>query len=175
MFDIGWSELLVIGALALIVVGPKDLPVMLRTLGRYVGKARGMAREFQRTLEDAAREADLPELRDVQRQVSGLSRDIGSSARAYADRLGEDRKPAKPAPGSLDAADEAENAAWQAEQAARKARAEKLAQIEADAAALEAEARGETPPAPAPDAAPRAPADNPSGARPAVPPAAPDA
>lgn len=69
MFDIGWSELLVLGCIALIVVGPKDLPGMLRNLGRYAAKARSMAREFQRSMEDAAREADLGELRDVQKSM----------------------------------------------------------------------------------------------------------
>lgn len=54
MFDIGWTELLVIGVVALIVVGPKDLPVMFRTLGQFTAKARAMAREFQRAMDDAA-------------------------------------------------------------------------------------------------------------------------
>jgi sec-independent protein translocase protein TatB len=77
MFDIGWSELLVIGSLALIVVGPKDLPGMLRNLGRYMGKARSMAREFQRSMEDAAREADLGELSDVQKSMRDFNKKIG--------------------------------------------------------------------------------------------------
>jgi len=61
MFDIGWLELMVIGIVALIVVGPKDLPGMFRTVGNFVGKARGMAREFQRTMEAAADESGLKE------------------------------------------------------------------------------------------------------------------
>lgn len=65
MLDIGFLEIIVIGALALIVVGPKDLPGLLRTVGQYVGKARSMASEFQRTMEDAAREADLGDVADV--------------------------------------------------------------------------------------------------------------
>ncbi|MBK0397799.1 twin-arginine translocase subunit TatB [Limibaculum sp. M0105] len=77
MFDIGWSELLVIGMLALIVVGPKELPGLLRTVGQYVGKARSVAREFQRSMEDAAREADignLKELRDAKRDLDSMTR-----------------------------------------------------------------------------------------------------
>ena len=73
MLDIGWQELLVIGALALIVVGPKDLPGLLRSVGQWVGRARGMARDFQRAMNDAAREADvanLKELRDLKTDVS---------------------------------------------------------------------------------------------------------
>ena len=58
MFDIGGLELLVIGVIALIVVGPKDLPGMFRTVGQFVGRMRGMAREFQRSMEAAADEAD---------------------------------------------------------------------------------------------------------------------
>jgi sec-independent protein translocase protein TatB len=65
MFDIGWSELLVIGSIALIVVGPKDLPGLLRTLGKYAAQARGMAREFQRSMEEAAREADLSDVKGL--------------------------------------------------------------------------------------------------------------
>ncbi|MFD2174794.1 Sec-independent protein translocase protein TatB [Rhodobacter lacus] len=61
MFDIGWSELLVIGVVALIVVGPKDLPVMFRSLGRVTAKARAMARDFTRAMEEAAKETGLEE------------------------------------------------------------------------------------------------------------------
>nr|WP_325249885.1 Sec-independent protein translocase protein TatB [Amylibacter sp.] len=54
MFDIGMAEMIVIGVVALIVVGPKDLPQMFRKVGQFVGKARGMARDFQRAMEQAA-------------------------------------------------------------------------------------------------------------------------
>ena len=62
MFDIGMSEMIVIGVVALIVVGPKDLPQMFRKLGQFVGKARGMARDFQRAMEQAADEAGVTEV-----------------------------------------------------------------------------------------------------------------
>ncbi len=77
MLDIAWTELLLIGVIALLVVGPKELPGLLRTVGRWAGKARGMAREFQRSMEDAAREADLEEfnkLRNVKREVENMAK-----------------------------------------------------------------------------------------------------
>ena len=65
MFDLGWMELLIIGVVALIVVGPKDLPIMFKTVGIFVGKAKKMAREFQRTMNAAASESGLNETVDV--------------------------------------------------------------------------------------------------------------
>jgi len=61
MFDIGFLELLIVGIVALIVVGPKDLPGMFRTLGRFTAKARGMAREFTRAMNDAADDSGVKE------------------------------------------------------------------------------------------------------------------
>ncbi len=71
MFDIGWSEMAVILMVALIVIGPKDLPRLARTIGKWTGKARGMAREFQRSLDDMAREA---ELQDIKAEMDKISR-----------------------------------------------------------------------------------------------------
>jgi sec-independent protein translocase protein TatB len=67
MFD--WNELLIIGAAALIFIGPKELPATLRTIGKFVAKARGMAREFQTNVDDMVREAELDE---VKKQVQKL-------------------------------------------------------------------------------------------------------
>jgi len=64
MFDIGWSEMALILLVALIVIGPKDLPRVARTVGQWVGKGRAMAREFQRALEDMAREAELDKVKN---------------------------------------------------------------------------------------------------------------
>jgi len=59
MFDLSWTELLVIAVVAIIVVGPKDLPRALRAVGRWTGKAKRMAREFQNQFNEALREAEL--------------------------------------------------------------------------------------------------------------------
>ena len=70
MFDIGWGEFVVIGTVALVVIGPKELPGVLRTVGKTVGKLRRMAGEFQGQFQEALREADLDETRKT---MSGLS------------------------------------------------------------------------------------------------------
>ena len=62
MFDLGWTELLVIGIVALIVVGPKDLPMLFRNVGRFVGKAKGMAREFSGAMNQAAEESGVKDV-----------------------------------------------------------------------------------------------------------------
>jgi sec-independent protein translocase protein TatB len=70
MFDIGWTELLVIACVAIIVVGPKDLPRMLRSLGQTIGKVKRMSREFQSTFNDALREAEREaDISDMKKQV----------------------------------------------------------------------------------------------------------
>lgn len=74
MLDIGFVEILVIGGLALIVVGPKELPGLLRTVGQFVGKAKSMARDFQKTMEDAAREADLGDVADTVKKGGKLNK-----------------------------------------------------------------------------------------------------
>src|SRR5688572_24638070 len=70
MFDIGWSELLVIGVVALIVIGPKELPTVLRTVGQWMTKIRRMASEFQGQFQEAMREAEFA---DLKKQVDSIT------------------------------------------------------------------------------------------------------
>jgi sec-independent protein translocase protein TatB len=79
MFDIGWSELLVIGVVTLLVVGPRDLPQMLKTLGVWTGRARAMAREFQSGVNDMIRESELDQIR---RDAEKAAKDFENEARA---------------------------------------------------------------------------------------------
>lgn len=76
MFGMGWTELLVVGIVALIVVGPKDLPVLFRNMGRFMGKAKGMAREFSRAMNDAAYEAGVS---DVTKTLKSATNPLGSA------------------------------------------------------------------------------------------------
>jgi sec-independent protein translocase protein TatB len=71
MFDFSWGEVLLIGAVALIVIGPKDLPATLRTVGRTIGKVKRMASEFQGQFNEALREADLDKVR---KDVEGMNK-----------------------------------------------------------------------------------------------------
>ena len=77
MFDIGWGELVVIGIVALIAIGPKELPTVLRTLGQYMAKVRRMASEFQGQFQEAMREAEMADLKkqaeDLKSSVSDLT------------------------------------------------------------------------------------------------------
>lgn len=73
MLDIGWSELLLIGVVALIVIGPKDLPHMFHALGRITARARAMAREFSSAMEDAAKSTGLDEAGNALRDVKSLT------------------------------------------------------------------------------------------------------
>ena len=70
MLDIGGAELLVIGLLLILVVGPKDLPRVLRTVGQFMAKMRGMTREFKKSIDEMAREADIDDLRKELNSVS---------------------------------------------------------------------------------------------------------
>jgi sec-independent protein translocase protein TatB len=77
MFDIGWSELVVIAVVALIAIGPKELPGVLRMVGQWMGKARRMAAEFQGQFQEAMREAEMAELKkgfdEVKEAATGIT------------------------------------------------------------------------------------------------------
>jgi sec-independent protein translocase protein TatB len=113
MFDISWTEFLLIGVVALIVIGPKELPSVLRTLGQWTRKVRAMANDFQNQFQEAMREAEMADLKeqvddiahgikhydplkDVRADVEAAGKDIQSS-------LEQKPAPGKPATGSPDA------------------------------------------------------------------------
>ena len=81
MFDLGWAELLVIGIVALIIVGPKDLPVLFRQVGQFVGKARGMAREFSSAMNQAADQSGVREMSSsINSSLKAASNPVGAAA-----------------------------------------------------------------------------------------------
>uniref|UniRef100_UPI0039B929AB Sec-independent protein translocase protein TatB n=1 Tax=Albidovulum sp. TaxID=1872424 RepID=UPI0039B929AB len=87
MFDIGWMELMVIGVVALVVIGPRDLPEMFRQIGRVTAKLRQMAREFSRAMEQAANESGVNEVR---KDLNALKRPLSGgidSLKSAADRF----------------------------------------------------------------------------------------
>ena len=81
MFDIAWSELALIGAVALVVIGPKDLPKVMRTMGVWTRKARLLAGEFQHGLDEMIRQAELD---DVRRQVQSVN---PAAVKAHMDKV----------------------------------------------------------------------------------------
>ena len=159
MFDIGWSEMMVIGIVALVFVGPKDLPKMFRTVGEFTGKARGMAREFQRAMEAAAKESGADEMtRDLKRTMSGQDfkdaagfDEIDEQFRSIGRTVNDIRKPSNlvkkavlgdgsPDPGAETPADDlsARNAEIGAVEAERIKRAKKAAEARRQAADIRA-------------------------------------
>ena len=92
MFDISWTEFLLIGVVALIVIGPKELPGVLRTLGQYTRKVRSMAAEFQNQFQEAMREAEMA---DLKKQVDDMAHDFKhydplKDVRADVESMGQD-------------------------------------------------------------------------------------
>ncbi len=73
MFDISWTEFVLIGVVALIVIGPKELPGVMRTMGQWTRKVRGMAADFQNQFQEAMREAEMA---DLKKQVDDMAHDI---------------------------------------------------------------------------------------------------
>jgi sec-independent protein translocase protein TatB len=80
MLDIGWIEILIIAVVALFVVGPKDIPKALRTVGIWVGKLRHLSREFQTTVEDAVRDTEIDEVKkQLESAKTGLTKELNES------------------------------------------------------------------------------------------------
>ncbi len=87
MFDLGLTELLLIGIVALIIVGPKDLPVLFRRVGEFVGRMKGMAREFTSAMNDAADESGMKDVAKTMRSATnplktGLDK-VGENAKEF--------------------------------------------------------------------------------------------
>ena len=76
MLDIGWSEMLLIAVVAIIVIGPKDLPKALRAVGQWVGKARSIAREFQSSVDQMIADAELDEMKKAANSISDVRPDV---------------------------------------------------------------------------------------------------
>ena len=148
MFDLGWTELLVIGIVALIVIGPKDLPGMFHALGRMSAKLRRMAREFQSAMEDAAKESGVKDVAGDLKDMTNprkMGLDAVKDAADKFDRWDPSAKsdaPKGPATEKL-SEDRADAARKIREAAADKARARQAA-----------EAAAETPPDVTPDTTP---------------------
>ena len=94
LFDIGWPELLLIGVVALVVIGPKDLPRALRVAGYWVRKARTLSREFHSSVEQMIREAELDEMRQQLKKATEF--DINKEFQKTVDPTGELAESIKP-------------------------------------------------------------------------------
>ncbi|MBL41387.1 MAG: twin-arginine translocase subunit TatB [Rhodospirillaceae bacterium] len=79
MLDIGWTELLVVGLVLVVVVGPKDLPKVLRTIGQWTRKVKKIARDFQDNIEDIARESEIDEVRNNFNETINYSENFNNS------------------------------------------------------------------------------------------------
>jgi sec-independent protein translocase protein TatB len=180
MFDIGFTELLVIGVIALIVVGPKDLPGMFRTLGRFTARLRSLGREFTSAMNAAADESGM---REASKELKGLTNPRGYgldklNEAADAFEKWDPTKPAKPKDGetSEKAISKGLDPERQADIEKIRAATEKAGQARLDREAAEkaAQAEGATPPSAAPKAPARkaakpAPAKKPAAAKKAAP------
>lgn len=90
MLDIGWTELAVAAVLALLVIGPKELPGLLRTMGRWMRKIRTLAREFQRSVDEVIRESELDDIRKQVRSLNSI--DVEGEIRKTVDEDGSLRR-----------------------------------------------------------------------------------
>lgn len=87
MFDIGWQEMFIVVLLAVIVIGPKDLPRAIKTVAKLVKKARGLARDFQDGFDEVVREAELDDLKQQVEKTGKL--DIGKQIADHVDPSGD--------------------------------------------------------------------------------------
>lgn len=87
MFDMGWWELGIVGLMMILVLGPKELPHAMRTIARFMRKARRLASEFQGHMDDIVREADLAEVKNTVQSIK--NKDIGSAVSQALDPSGE--------------------------------------------------------------------------------------
>lgn len=153
MFDLGWTELMVVAIVALIVLGPKDLMVFSRNVGRWVGKAKGMAREFSSAMNQAADEAGV---KDLQKTIKTATNPVGSAMDGVKDaarevtssltNLDPDSETGKMA---AEKAERAENAR-KIQAATARAQAERKAKEAADALKKAEELEAMAPPSPTP-------------------------
>lgn len=100
MFDLSWTEILVIGTAAIIFIGPKELPGALKTLGQWAAKARALAREFQNNVDDMIRESELDKIKSQVDQLG--SGDITRTIEQTIDPKGEINKALTPPDFSLE-------------------------------------------------------------------------
>lgn len=127
MFDLGWTELLLIGIVALIVVGPKELPGMFRAVGKFVGKAKGMAREFSRAMNDAADQSGVGDIQKSFKSAANPMKTAMDEVRKTTDSVTRDLNAATKPPLSPDqqaAADKARAATAEMAEARKAAKAE---------------------------------------------------
>ncbi len=139
MFGLGWTELLVIGIVALVVVGPEDLPQMFRAIGRFTGKARAMAREFSRAMEDAADQAGVNEINKTIRAAANPAK-FGTDSIRSAAGLGPETKKLSAEREEAKRKIQEATAKKAEERLAREAREREIAEMEAELAEDDAEA-----------------------------------
>ncbi len=82
MFGMGWAELMIVGIVALIVVGPQELPMLFRKMGQFAGKARGMAKEFSKAMNDAA---DQSGVGDIQKTLNAAANPVNTALQGVKD------------------------------------------------------------------------------------------
>jgi sec-independent protein translocase protein TatB len=155
MFDISWSELLLIGVVALIVIGPKELPGALRTLGQWMAKVRRMAAEFQGQFQEAMREAEIDQLKKDMDEMAAKAKDY-----THFDPMEDVRRDIEKSVGDLPPLDQPSTSPSTAETTETQTASSALPPPAEQAA----EAMPAPPPTPAREAAPEAPSSEPEPA-----------